>query len=341
MKTQVIPVKREVGKGDRLLWQAALIIRLGGLVAFPTETVYGLGANALDKAAILRIFEAKKRPAWDPIIVHASSLSMLRNLVRVWPEKADALAKKFMPGPLTLLLPKRDIIPSVCTAGRDKVGVRIPAHPVARALIDAAQTPIAAPSANLFGGTSPTTAAHVLTDLDGRIDAIIDGGPVDVGVESTVIDPTQDDPVIYRPGGITREQIEEVIGRVHIAEHEIKDEVPPQSLESPGLGIRHYAPKAKVILVESEDELSEIAMTILQHDQKLGLMLPSDWLRGLQCEATVFDWGHWDRPEELAQRLYAGLRWLDEQQVEVTLCPLPAAEGLGAALRDRLRKAAS
>jgi L-threonylcarbamoyladenylate synthase len=341
MKTQVIQVKRDVGKGDRLLWQAALIIRLGGLVAFPTETVYGLGANALDKAAILRIFEAKQRPAWDPIIVHASNLNMLKNLVRSWPAKADALAQKFMPGPLTLLLPKRDIIPSVCTAGRDKVGVRIPAHPVARALIDAAQTPIAAPSANLFGSTSPTTASHVLEDLDGRIDAVLDAGPADVGVESTVIDPTQDDPVIYRPGGITREQIEEVIGHVHVAEQEIREDTPPQSLESPGLGIRHYAPKAKVVLVENEDELSEVAITILQHGQKLGLMLPSNWLEGLQCEATVFDWGRWDRPEELAQRLYAGLRWLDEQQVAVTICPVPPAEGLGAAIRDRLRKAAS
>jgi L-threonylcarbamoyladenylate synthase len=339
MKTQVIQVRRDVGKGDRMLWQAALIIRSGGLVAFPTETVYGLGANALDRAAILRIFEAKKRPSWDPIIVHASNLNMLRNLVREWPAKADALAQKFMPGPLTLLLPKRDIIPSVCTAGRDKVGVRIPAHPVARALIDAAQTPIAAPSANLFGGTSPTTAAHVLTDLDGRIDAVLDAGPADVGVESTVIDPTQDHPVIYRPGGITREQIEAVIGPVHIAEHAISDE-PPESLESPGLGIRHYAPKSKVVLVESEDELSEVAMTILQHGQRLGPMLPSDWLQGMQSEAVVFDWGNWDDLETLTQRLYAGLRWLDDQQVAVTLCPLPAPEGLGRAIRDRLRKAA-
>jgi len=339
MKTQVIHGRRDVGKGDRVLWQAALIIRLGGVVAFPTETVYGLGANALDKAAILRIFEAKKRPSWDPIIVHASNLNMLRNLVRVWPAKAEALAQKFMPGPLTLLLPKRDIIPSVCTAGRDKVGVRIPSHPVARALIDAAQAPLAAPSANLFGGTSPTTADHVLADLDGRIDAVLDAGPTDVGVESTVIDPTQDDPVIYRPGGITREEIEAVIGPVHVAEHEISDEA-PESLESPGLGIRHYAPKAKVVLVESEDELSEVAMTILQHGQKLGLMLPSNWLKGLQAEAVIFDWGTWEERETLAQRLYAGLRWLDEQQVEIAICPLPPAEGLGVAIRDRLRKAA-
>ncbi len=339
MKTQILQVRRDVGKGDRTLWQAALIIRLGGMVAFPTETVYGLGANALDRAAILRIFEAKKRPSWDPIIVHASNLTMLRNLVRVWPEKADALATKFMPGPLTLLLPKRDIIPSACTAGRDKVGVRIPSHPVARALIDAAQSPIAAPSANLFGGTSPTTAAHVLADLDGRIDAVLDAGPADVGVESTVIDPTQEDPVIYRPGGITREQIEAVIGPVHAIEHAIGDGE-PSGLESPGLGIRHYAPKSKLILVESEDELSEVSIAILQQGQKLGLMLPSDWLKGLQSEAVIFDWGKWSDLETLTQRLYAGLRWLDEQGVEVSVCPMPAAEGLGVAIRDRLQKAA-
>ncbi|MDT8067436.1 MAG: L-threonylcarbamoyladenylate synthase [Terriglobia bacterium] len=339
MKTQVLQVRRDAGKGDRTLWQAALIIRLGGLVAFPTETVYGLGANALDRAAILRIFEAKKRPTWDPIIVHASNLGMLRNLVRVWPEKAEALAQKFMPGPLTLLLPKRDVIPSVCTAGRDKVGVRIPSHPVARALIDAAQTPIAAPSANLFGGTSPTTAAHVLDDLDGRIDAVLDAGPADVGVESTVIDPTQDYPAIYRPGGVTREQIEEVIGPVHMVEHSIGEEE-PTSLESPGLGIRHYAPKSKLVLVESEDELSDVAMRVLQHGQKIGLMLPSDWLHGMQSEAVVFDWGKWNDLDTLAQRLYAGLRWLDEQGVEITICPMPSAEGLGVAIQDRLKKAA-
>lgn len=339
MKTQVLQVPRDVAAGDHALAEAARIIRAGGLVAFPTETVYGLGANALDRSAILRIFEAKRRPAWDPIIVHASNFDMLRGLVQVWPEKADTLAQRFMPGPLTLLLPKRAIIPSECTAGRDKVGVRIPSHPVARALIDAAQTPIAAPSANLFGGTSPTTAAHVLADLDGRIDAVLDAGPADVGVESTVIDPIQDLPVIYRPGGVTREQIEAVIGPVRVIEHSISEEE-PASLESPGLGIRHYAPKSKLILVEDEDELSDVALDILQHGQKVGLMLPSDWLRGLQSEAAVFDWGKWSDLETLAQRLYAGLRWLDEQGVPMIICPMPAAEGLGVAIRDRLQKAA-
>jgi L-threonylcarbamoyladenylate synthase len=339
MKTQVLQVQRDAGADDHALAEAARIIRQGGLVAFPTETVYGLGANALDRAAILRIFEAKKRPAWDPIIVHASDLGMLRGLVQAWPEKAECLARRFMPGPLTLLLPKREIIPSECTAGRDKVGVRIPSHPVARALIDAAETPIAAPSANVFGGTSPTTAAHVLADLDSRIDAVLDAGPSDVGVESTVIDPTEDLPVIYRPGGITREQIEAVIGPVRVIEHSISEEE-PASLESPGLGILHYAPQSKLILVEGEDELSEVSASLLKQRKKVGLMLPSDWHRPMRTEEVVFDWGRLNDLEKLAQRLYAGLRWLDQQGVEMIICPVPMAEGLGVAIRDRLKKAA-
>jgi L-threonylcarbamoyladenylate synthase len=309
------------------------MIARGGLVVFPTETVYGLGANALDRDAVLKIFEAKQRPAWDPIIVHASNLDMLRSLVREWPEKAQALAAKFMPGPLTLLLPKRDIIPNECTAGRAKVGVRIPANPIALALISAAGTPIAAPSANRFGSTSPTTAAHVLRDLDGRIDAVLDGGECAVGVESTVLDPLLDPPVIYRPGGISRERIEAVVGPVRIAEKSLGNDKPPESLESPGLGIRHYAPRAKVVLVESELEMMRAA-----EGDRVGLMLPDGW-KGTE-DMVVYRWGPIHHPETLARRLYFGLRWLDEQGVNVIVCPLPAAAGLGLAVRDRLLKAA-
>ena len=317
---------------EKRLHEASAIISRGGLVAFPTETVYGLGANALDRDAVLKIFEAKKRPAWDPIIVHASNLDMLRSLVRTWPEKAQLLAAKFMPGPLTLLLPKRDIIPYECTAGREKVGVRIPANPIALALIAAAGTPIAAPSANRFGSTSPTTAAHVLRDLDGSIDAVLDGGECSVGVESTVLDPTLEIPVIYRPGGISRERIEAVIGPVKIAEKNVDEDKPPESLESPGLGIRHYAPRARVMLVESEREMQSI------EGEAIGVMLPDGW-RSVDG-SVVYRWGPMDQPETLARRLYFGLRWLDEQGVSKIVCPLPAAAGLGLAVRDRLMKAA-
>lgn len=323
---------------DQNIRKAAEILRNGGLVAFPTETVYGLGANAENRDAVLKIFEAKQRPTWDPIIVHASSLEMLRTLVREWPDKAQLLAEKFMPGPITLLLPKASVIPDECTAGREKVGVRIPWHPIALELIRQAQIPIAAPSANRFGGTSPTTADHVLHDLDGRIDAVLDGGPCTVGVESTVIDPTLDVPVIYRPGGVTRQQIEAVIGSVVVAERNITTDVPPESLESPGLGIRHYAPRAKVILVEGEEGMLAAAREELVAGRKVGVMHPEGWR---SVEGTVlYDWGTWERREMLASRLYFGLRWLDMQNVNVIVCPVPPAEGMGLAIRDRLAKAA-
>jgi len=327
---------------DSAVLQAAEIIRRGGLVAFPTETVYGLGANALDREAVLRIFAAKQRPAWDPIIVHACSIEMAKSLVTEWPEAARKLAARFMPGPLTLLLPKRDIIPDACTAGREKVGVRIPAHPVAAALIEAAAVPIAAPSANRFGGTSPTTAAHVQRDLDGRIDAILDAGPAEVGVESTVIDILAEPPIIYRPGGISREQIESVLGPVQIAVRETGDVAPPDSLESPGLGIRHYAPRARLVLAKGERAMATAVEQLAAQGEHVGLMLPNGWLGAERLRGClVFSWGQFNQPAALAARLYAGLRWLDEHQATVIVCPTPPAAGLGLAILDRLRKAAT
>ena len=333
-----------VTANDPAIRRAAELIRRGGLVAFPTETVYGLGANALDRAAVVRIFEAKQRPAWDPIIVHACSVEMAQSLVTDWPEAAQKLAASFMPGPLTLLLPKRAMVPDVCTAGREKVGIRIPAHPVALALIEAAGVPIAAPSANRFGGTSPTTAAHVQRDLDGRIDAILDSGPAEVGVESTVIDITAAPPIIYRPGGISREQIESVIGPVRIAAPEIRhdDAAPPESLESPGLGIRHYAPRARLILAEDECAMATTIEPLVARGEHVGLMLPAGWLSTGQVRGcVVFSWGDFDQLPMLAARLYAGLRWLDEHQATVIVCPIPPATGIGLAILDRLRKAAT
>jgi L-threonylcarbamoyladenylate synthase len=327
---------------DPAIRQAAAIIRRGGLVAFPTETVYGLGANALDREAVLRIFEAKQRPGWDPIIVHVNSIEMAKPLVRVWPEVAQKLSSCFMPGPLTLLLPKRDIIPDACTAGRENVGIRIPAHPVALALIEAAGVPIAAPSANRFGGASPTTAAHVQHDLDGRIDAILDAGPTEIGVESTVIDITAPPPIIYRPGGISREQIEFVIGPVRIAAPATRSDVPPESLESPGLGIRHYAPRATLLLVNDDRTMQLAIEQLVARGERVGLMLPDGWLNAEQLRGcTVFSWGKFDQLPMLAARLYAGLRWLDEHQASVILCPIPPAIGIGLAIVDRLQKAAA
>lgn len=335
-------------EADPALLEAAEILRRGGLVAFPTETVYGLGANALDSDAVEKIFAAKQRPHWDPVIVHVADVAGARGVTLAWPEAAERLAAAFWPGPLTMLLPRTMRIPDVCTAGREKAGVRVPAHPVALALIAAAGVPVAAPSANRFGHTSPTTAEHVLADLDGRVDAILDAGACAVGVESTVLDPTADPAIIYRPGGITAEQIRRVLGDVVVAERAISDEVPPETLESPGLGIRHYAPRARVILVESEDELSRVLEQEAREHQAgkhqvgkhgVGVLLPKGWAAP-GAGVIAMPWGSWSEPESLARELYRQMRALDERGVDVMVCPMPPAEGIGLAIRDRLRKAA-
>jgi L-threonylcarbamoyladenylate synthase len=248
----------------------------------------------------------------------------------------------FWPGPLTLLLPRAPSVPDAVTSGRPLVGVRVPSHPVALELIRRAQVPVAAPSANRFGHISPTTAQHVLDDLDGRIDAILDAGPTLRGVESTVLDPAT--MTIYRPGAVTAEQIREVAGPVEMYQDAGGPrETPTEALPSPGVGLRHYAPRARLVLVEAPLEelgtrLAEIARGI--HEERVGLMLPEEVARPAAiAEDRVFLWGRWSAPEELARRLYAGLRVLDAAGCRVILCPLPSAEGIGAAIRDRLRKA--
>jgi L-threonylcarbamoyladenylate synthase len=271
------------------------------------------------------------------VIVHVADVAAARALTSSWPEAATRLAEAFWPGPLTLLLPRTSAIPDLCTAGRANVGLRLPAHPVARALIAAAGVPVAAPSANLFGHTSPTTAEHVLADLAGRIDAVLDGGGCTVGVESTVLDPTVDPPLIYRPGGVTAEQLKAVLGNVQVALRTIADEIPQEALESPGFGIRHYAPRARVVLVSSESELMQVLKRETRQN-RVGILLPQEWRVPLVA-VTVSRWGSWSEPELLARDLYAQLRALDEQEVEVIICPMPPPEGIGMAIRDRLRKA--
>jgi L-threonylcarbamoyladenylate synthase len=338
MKTLWLHLTSPVLETDPALLEAAAILRSGGLVAFPTETVYGLGANALDARAVGKIFTAKQRPHWDPVIIHVADAASARRLTSDWPAAAERLANAFWPGPLTMLLPRAADIPDICTSGREKAGLRVPSHRVAQALITAAGVPIAAPSANRFGHTSPTTAEHVFADLDGRIDAILDAGSCAVGVESTVLDPTTDPAIIYRPGGITLEQIRQVLGDVVVAERKTSDDVPPESLESPGLGIRHYAPQARLILVETEAELIRVAER-QAHEHRVGVLLPTDWANPGEG-VTALAWGSWSKPESLARDLYLQMRALDDRKVDVIVCPLPPAEGIGLAIRDRLRKAA-
>ena len=351
LRLVVDPARINTEKAQTAIAQAAEILRAGGLVALPTETVYGLGASALDPDAVARIFTAKQRPSWDPIIVHIAGPvqqnPMLQQLVTGYPPAVRGLMEKFWPGPLTLLLPRSSAVPDVVTAGRPLVGIRMPAHPVAFEVIRQAGVPVAAPSANLFSHISPTTAAHVLADLDSKIDAVVDAGPTQHGVESTVLDPTQSPMLIYRPGAITAQQIRDVAGPVEYYEEKTLSASTRESLPSPGVGLRHYAPRARLILVEAT--LADLPAQMVNAARpyakdRLGIMLPAELARTSFAPplrgASEFSWGHWSAPEELAEKLYAGLRALDAEGCTVILCPLPQSEGVGEAIRDRLRKAA-
>jgi L-threonylcarbamoyladenylate synthase len=351
LRLAVNPARLDSEEAQQAIAHAADMLRSGGLVAIPTETVYGLGANALDRNAVSRIFMAKQRPSWDPVIVHiagpVTDNPMLAALVTDVPESARLLMQAFWPGPLTLLLPRSSAVPDAVTAGRALVGIRMPAHPVAFEVIRRAGVPIAAPSANVFGHISPTSAMHVLDDLDGRIDAVLDAGPTHHGVESTVIDPCMDPPVIYRPGAITAEQVRKAVGSVvAFAPANVGRSSSPESLPSPGISLRHYAPRACLILIDAQ--LADLPVKLAEasrayENERLGIMLPVELANG-ELEAPLraaaqFSWGRWAAPEELANSLYAGLRALDAQGCTVILCPMPPPLGLGEAIRDRLRKA--
>ncbi len=333
--------------------RAADLLRSGGIVAFPTETVYGLGADAFNQTALARIFAAKDRPTWDPLIVHVGNLAQLDAVADLSDTPAARRARRliaaFWPGPLTLLLPRQLAISDRVTAGRPLVGVRMPAHPVALALLAAARVPIAAPSANRFGHISPTTAAHVLQDLDGRIDAVLDAGPTTVGLESTVLDVSVSPMLLLRPGAVTLNQIQAVAGPADVYTPPPDTHRPdtprpdtssttPKGLPSPGFGLRHYAPRARLLLVDDPTSWSTTLRNLADPATSLAVMLPDGWEPA--SAAHIFRWGPWDNPEILARRLYAGLRTLDDLGAATIVCPVPHAESFGGAIRDRLTKAA-
>jgi L-threonylcarbamoyladenylate synthase len=318
------------------LSHGAELLRQGGTVAFPTETVYGLGANALDEAAVQAIFEAKQRPSWDPLIVHVVNQEQLGMVAVDIPRTGRTLMEAFWPGPLTLLLPKGSRVPAIVTAGRTRVGVRMPRHPVARRLIELAEVPVAAPSANSFGRTSPTRAEFVLEDLDGRIDAVIDSGDTTLGLESTVVDVCEDPPILYRPGMVTLQQLQSLCPSL-IAYREPHDGVSgPQA--SPGIGMKHYSPRARLLLLENAENLSSLAAELQAAGELVGVMMPSALIN--EGPYLVYEWGDLEDQERLARRLFAGLRELDAAGATVILCPMPGDHGLGVAIRDRLLKAA-
>lgn len=317
-----------------VLEEAGRILRAGGLVAFPTETVYGLGANALDGRAVARIFSAKGRPATNPVIAHAASTAGARQLVRDWPAAARQLADAFWPGPLTLVLPKAPVVPDILTAGSETVAVRVPAHPVALALIAAAGTPVAAPSANRSTSVSPTTAGHVLKGLGERVDLILDGGPTGVGIESTVVDLTGERPAILRPGPIGPADLERVVGPLGAAPARPADGEPHRS---PGLMDRHYAPHARIWLFAPEDR--EAAGVELQQAVARGLtvggMLLGDDLPGAHMLRMPGD------PAGYARALYAALHQLDDLGCDLVAVEMVPDHILWGGVRDRLTRAAS
>lgn len=320
--------------------QAAAILQDGGLAAFPTETVYGLGANALDAAAVARIFAAKGRPAEDPLIVHLSGLEQLGRVARAVPPVAQTLAETFWPGPLTLVLPKQPAVPSLVTSGLDTVAARVPDHPVAQALLAAAGVPIAAPSANRFGHTSPTTAQHVWHDLHGRIELILDGGPTHIGVESTVLDLSTAPPRILRPGGVTAEMLAAVVGPVAVLARVPDGE---GGLPSPGLLEKHYAPRAELIFIQGRHARQALAAELaraLAAGKAVGVLAAEiDAGHLAQMGALVYPLG--GDLNNVARHLYSGMRRLDAQGVDVILCRDFGAGGLGLAIRDRLTRAAA
>ncbi|MGE0591071.1 MAG: L-threonylcarbamoyladenylate synthase [Vicinamibacterales bacterium] len=341
---------------------AARCLARGGLVAFPTETVYGLGVNALDRAAVGRLFAAKGRPANDPLIVHAADLARLSAVVGGLPPLAHRLAARFWPGPLTLVLPRHPDLPDEVTAGLDTVAVRVPAHPVARALLERCPVPVAAPSANLFSRPSPTTAAHVLDDLADRIDMVLDAGATDVGVESTVLDLTTDPPRILRPGAVSLEQLREVVPGVARREpvpagaasadtawavNVAPGTAAASAMPSPGMLSRHYAPRTPLTLVtgapaEGGARLRALVEASLASGHRVGVLAYDPdlaWCRA--CGVQVAGIGPDTDPAFVARRLYGALRELDAAGLDVLFVrDLAASDGLGPAVRDRLRRAA-
>ncbi len=314
-------------------------LRGGDVAAVPTETVYGLAANALDGTCVKKIFAAKGRPADNPLIVHIARFEQIEelSLVREIPEKAYALASAFWPGPLTIIMKKGGAVPSEVTAGLDTVAVRMPSHPVIRALIERAELPLAAPSANTSGAPSPTTALHVLHDMDGKIPYIIDGGECAVGVESTVITLAGDTPVLLRPGGVTLEQLEDVIGRVEVSDavlHKLKD---GQLAESPGMKYRHYAPKARLILVKASDE-KYIEYVNAHNDGSTGALCYDEDIDFLKVPAVSY--GGRDNYTEQASRLFSALRRIDETGLRTFYGRCPDTCGTAMAVYNRLIRAA-
>jgi len=342
-KTLVLTVDSQQPDTEKIA-VAATIIKKGGLVAFPTETVYGLGADALNGKAVMALFEAKKRPLDNPPIVHVCDLNDVYRLTQNVSEEAERLMKTFWPGPLTLVLRRSKIVPDVTVAGLDTIAVRMPRHNVALELIRKSGCPIAAPSANLAGKPSPTLAKHVLDDLDGRVDAVLDAGPTHIGVESTVLDLTIDPPQILRPGGTPYEALLNAIEKVELNPVVVADRaLPIEKARSPGTKHKHYAPNADMVLVEGEVEVvprkvKELVRLYRAKGRRVGV-LGTDETVGNYAADVVKSMGSRSDLAGVARNLFRLLREFDAEGVEVIIAESVQMKGLGLAVMNRLRKA--
>lgn len=337
MRTSLLPVTPES------LTRAGELIRLGELVAFPTETVYGLGADALNPRAVASIFEAKGRPGDNPLIVHISAVEQLSPLITGDPSPAARrLMEACWPGPMTLIFPKSDVVPAEVTAGLDTVAVRFPVHPAARALIDAARRPIAAPSANRSGRPSPTTAQHVLEDMEGRIPLILDGGPCDVGLESTVIDVTGATPRILRPGGVTPERIDAICGGVVVDDAVLRPLKAGERPRSPGMKYRHYAPSGALTIVRgAPDAVADAIRRMYDHalaGGKRPLILTLDGNLPAYGARRCLSLG--PDAAAMARAMFAALRDADAMGADALFSETVPADGVGLAVMNRLERAA-
>lgn len=330
MKTEVLKASEESIK------KAAEIIKSGGVVGVPTETVYGLGANALDECAVGRIFEAKGRPKDNPMIVHISCMEEAEPLVKKIPEKAKLLAEKFWPGPLTIIMEKTDKVPSVTSGNLDTVAIRMPSHEVMRKIIKKSGCPIAAPSANLSGSPSPTNAKYVFDDMNGKIPLIIDGGESNVGLESTVITLVGEKPRLLRPGGVTPEELEEVLGEIEI-DKAVKAKLEEnQKVSSPGMKYKHYAPKTKVVIIKADSK--KYIEFISSQNKKVAALCFEDEAEKLSVPCVTY--GRSDDSSSQAKRLFDALRELDEIDAEIAYAHCPSDKGVGLAVYNRLLRSA-
>ncbi|WP_078543416.1 L-threonylcarbamoyladenylate synthase [Litchfieldia alkalitelluris] len=340
METKIWSVDKnnEVEHSYPQLQEAARLLRENEVVAFPTETVYGLGANARSDEAVAKIFQAKGRPSDNPLIVHIANRNQLEELVKDIPNLVDKLINHFWPGPLTLVLRKKDhILSEKVTAELSTVAVRMPDHPIALAIIEASGLPIAAPSANTSGKPSPTLASHVIADLDGKIAGVVDGGPTGVGLESTVLDCTEEIPVILRPGGVTREELEEICGQVHIDKALVQENEAPRS---PGMKYTHYAPKAPLTVVKgSLGFIQELVSIQQEQGKRVGILTTIEHEAEYSADVIVAC-GSVDKLETVASQLYDTLRKFDEAAVDIIYSEAFPDKGIGQAIMNRLLKAA-